>query len=144
MEIWWCFPIEQPTAHAGAESEFLCKHVFAFCIVKFPSLYIYIYSSLYFKVFFHFLQILSLFLCLSHIHTHSLVFGIYFALDSRSSFSANQLGLSTALFPQVNDSFFFSLLLVWFGKKKSPLWENPLNKIEFFCCFFQPKLPQLV
>ena len=40
-----------------------------------------------------------------------------FLLDSRSSFFANQLGLPTTLFPQVNDSFFFLLLLVWFQKK---------------------------
>ena len=36
--------------------------------------------------------------CLSHIHAF-IGFGIDLALDSRSSFSANQLGLSTTLFP---------------------------------------------
>ena len=40
--------------------------------------------------------------CLSHICTF-IGFGIDFLLDSRSSFFANQLGLPTTLFPQVND-----------------------------------------
>ena len=50
---------------------------------------------------------------LSHIHTF-ICFGIDFCAWFFSSFSANQLALSTTLFPQVNDSFFFPLLLVWF------------------------------
>ena len=105
----------QPRTLAQSQSSF--ANTYLYFVLSNSLLYIYIYTSLYFKVFFHFLQILSLFLCLSHIHTHSLVFGIYFALDSRSSFSANQLGLSTTLFPQVNDSFFFPLWVVWFQKK---------------------------
>ena len=124
----------QPRRLAQTQSSFANTYLY---FVLSNSL-LYIYSPLYFKVFFHFLRILSLSLCLSHIHTF-IGFGIDFALDSRSLFSANQLGLSTTLFPQVKWIILFLYLASLVSKEKYSLWENPLNKIESFCCVFSTK-----